>query len=408
LVLLGITFVLPNSMKTFRIFISILIVLKCSIIFVWADNQLLEVGIFREKPYTSIQFVATDNTYKIYNENDSLLYHLQMGEKLTIRSSSNGKQVRVKVEDEDLEYYGIVYVKSENTESHYKIKAIAPNVSKERMYFGGLKCFMHKGVFTVVSLVSMHHYLIGVIESESGNHQGKEYYKVQAIISRTYALKNIDKMIAEGFMLNDMVTCQVYLGKMYRNPKMEEAVLETKNLVIVDDNCDYITAAFYSNSGGQTANVEDVWNKPLPYLRSIKDPFSIGKPSYSWTKTMRYDEFVNYLDRRHGFPTSDSAALSEALNYKQVSRGKYFVDWKYHILLTDMRVDLKLKSTFFSIEKSGDQVIFKGKGFGHGVGLSQEGAMNMCDVGYSYTDVIHFYYTGVFIIDRSNLDFYKF
>lgn len=395
-------------MKTIRVVLLLVIVLQFSITKVWGDNQLLEIGIFREKPYTSVQFTPTDNSYKIFNERDSLIYHLQMGETVTLKSSSNGKYVKIKVPDEDLDYYGTVYIKSEKTESHYKIKALLPEASKERKYFGGLKCFMHKGVFTVVSLVSMHHYLIGVIESESGNHQGKEYYKVQAIISRTYALKNIDKMAAEGFMLNDMVTCQVYLGKMYRNPKMEEAVFETENLVIVDDNCDYITAAFYSNSGGQTANVEDVWNKPLPYLRSIKDPFSVGKPNANWTKTIRYQEFINYLEKRHRFPVNDSLALEAALNFRQDSRGKYFVDWKYHILLTDMRVDLNLKSTYFSIERNGDQIVFKGKGFGHGVGLSQEGAMNMCDVGYSFSDVIHFYYTGVFIIDRSFLEFYKF
>jgi stage II sporulation protein D len=373
-----------------------------------ADDRILDIGIFREKPYTSVQFTPTDNSYRIYNENDSLIYHLQMGETLTIKSSSNGKFIKIRVPGEELEYYGVIYVRTLKPNSHFTIKAIAPETSKERKYYGEIKCFMHKGVFTVVNQVSMYHYLIGVIESESGNHQGKEYYKVQAIISRTYALKNIEKMSAEGFMLNDLVQCQVYLGKMYRNPKIEQAVLETENSVIVDENCDYITAAFYSNSGGQTANVEDVWNKPLTYLRSVSDPFSVGKPNYLWTKTIPYKEFVDYLQRRHNFPVGDSLALNAALNFNQNTRAKYFVDWKYHILLTDMRTELKLKSTYFSTFVEGDKVVLKGKGFGHGVGLSQEGAMNMCDMGYSYADVIHFYYTGVYIMDGSQMEFYKF
>jgi stage II sporulation protein D len=373
-----------------------------------ADDRILDIGIFRDKPYTSVQFTPTDNTYRIFNENDSLIYHLQMGETLTIRSSSNGKHVKIRVPGEELEYYGVVYVRSVKSNAHFIIKAISPESSKERKYYGDIKCFMHNGVFTVVNQVSMYHYLVGVIESESGNHQGKEYYKVQAIISRTYALKNIEKMSAEGFMLNDLVQCQVYLGKMYRNPKIEQAVLETENYVIVDENCDYITAAFYSNSGGQTANVEDVWNKPLSYLRSVSDPFSVGKPSYSWTKSIPYKEFVDYLKRRHNYPVEDSLALYQAINYQQIGRAKYFVDWKYHILLTDMRTELKLKSTFFSTSVEGDKVVLKGRGFGHGVGLSQEGAMNMCDMGYSYADVIHFYYTGVYIMDGRQMEFYKF
>jgi stage II sporulation protein D len=386
----------------------ILVFLGCFIPVFKADDRVLDIGIFREKPYASVQFTPTDNTYRIFNEKDSLIYHLQMGETLTIKSSSNGKYVKLRVPGEELEYYGVVYIRTDKPNAHFAIKAIAPETSKERKYYGDIKCFMHNGVFTVVNQVSMYHYLVGVIESESGNHQGKEYYKVQAIISRTYALKNIEKMAAEGFMLNDLVQCQVYLGKMYRNPKIEQAVLETENSVIVDENCDYITAAFYSNSGGQTANVEDVWNKPLTYLRSVSDPFSVGKPNYTWTKAIPYKEFVDYLKRRHQYPVEDSAALQAALNFNQLTRSKYFVDWKYHILLTDMRVELKLKSTYFSTSVEGDKVVLRGKGFGHGVGLSQEGAMNMCDMGYSYADVIHFYYTGVYIMDGKQMEFYKF
>jgi stage II sporulation protein D len=386
----------------------ITVFLCCCISWCKADDQVLDIGIFRDKPYTSVQFTPADNSYRIYNEKDSLIYHLQMGETLTIKSSSNGKYIKIRVPGEELEHHGIIYIRTNRINSHFTIKAIAPEVSKERKYYGDVKCFMHNGIFTVVNQVTMFHYLVGVIESESGNHQGKEYYKVQAIISRTYALKNIEKMSAEGFMLNDLVQCQVYLGKMYRNPKIEQAVLETENSVIVDENCEYITAAFYSNSGGQTANVENVWNKPLPYLRSVSDPFSVGKPNYTWIKSIPQKEFVDYLKRRHNYPIEDSVALNAALNFNQNARAKYFVDWKYHILLTDMRTELKLKSTFFSTSVEGDKIVLKGRGFGHGVGLSQEGAMNMCDMGYSYADVIHFYYTGVYIMDGRQMEFYKF
>ncbi len=248
--------------------------------------------------------------------------------------------------------------------------------------------------------------MIGVIESESGNYQSKEYYKVQAIISRTYALKHKNKFLQEGFMLTDLVNCQVYFGKYYQNPKMEQAVEETKGLVLVDDEMQYITAAFYSNSGGQTENSENVWNKPMPYLKSRKDPFSVGKNNYKWTKIIKKEKWLSYLNRKFNYPIEDSASISKVVNFKQLNRKKYLAGWESHILLTDIRRDWRLKSTFFSIIDEGENILLKGNGFGHAVGLSQEGAMNMVDLGYSYLDVLQFYYLNVFLIESSKREYY--
>lgn len=364
----------------------------------------MEIGIFRDLQLKSVKFTPKDNHYQIFDENDSLLYHLQSNEVLTIKVNHN-KTIYIKVPDEDIGNFKKIKIVSNFPESYYKIKGISPS-SKERAYFGGLFCFSWAGHLDVVSLVSMHHYLIGVIESESGNSQGKEYYKVQAIISRTYAYKNINKFKHEGFMMTDLVNCQVYLGKMYRNPLIEQAVKETANLVLVDQEMNFITAAFYSNSGGQTANSEDVWSKEVPYLRSISDPFSKGKSTYHWTKTYDKKEFLTKLKQLYNFPIHDTTAVAEALQWQQEKRAKYFVDWKYHILLTDFRMDFKIRSTFFSVREENGKVILDGKGFGHGVGLSQQGAMNMCDMGYSYKDVLFFYYTDVHLIDLQKRYFY--
>ncbi len=369
-----------------------------------ADMQLLEIGIFRSTKLKSVKFIPSDNTYEIFDANDSLIYHLQKNESVIVKVNSN-KTISVKVPGEDLGDFTEVRILSNNFESYYNIKGISP-VTKDRDYFGGVSVFSLNGNLDVVSLVSMHHYLIGVIESESGNHQGTEYYKVQAIISRTYALKNSSKFRHEGFMMTDLVNCQVYLGKMYRNPKIEQAVKETSNMVLVDDEMDFISAAFYSNSGGQTANSEDVWSREVPYLRSVSDPFSKGRSTYYWTKTFDKEDFLKKLSSYYNYPIDDSMAVALALNWGQVNRAKYFVDWKYHILLTDFRKDFKLRSTYFSVAMDDGKVLLKGRGFGHGVGLSQQGAMTMCDMGYSYKDVLHFYYTGVHLIDLNQREFY--
>ena len=115
---------------------------------------------------------------------------------------------------------------------------------------------------------------------------------VHSIVCYT-VIKNQYKFIHEGFYLTDLVNCQVYKGNMYNDKNIIEAVRETNNLILVDENMDYITAAYFSNSGGQTNNVEDVWIKALPYLRSIYDPYSLGGTNYEWQKSIN----KKYLNR---------------------------------------------------------------------------------------------------------------
>lgn len=370
----------------------------------FADDHIMEIGIFRNVSLYSVIFKPENDSYRIYDQNDSLLFHLNAYESVTIKVNSD-KSVTVKVPEKTIGKFDEISIQSFNSDSYYAIKGSNPS-TKERKYFGGIKCFSKEGKLDVVSLVTMQHYLEGVLESEAGNHQSKEYYKVQAIISRTYAIKNQYKFLHEGFMMTDLTNCQVYLGKMYRNPNIEEAVRETENMVLVDGQMGLISAAFYSNSGGQTSSSEHVWSKKVSYLRSVSDPFSKGKYNYHWSKSFDKDDFLKKIKKLYDYPIEDSTALADLFNWNQTNRAKYFVDWKYHILLTDVRTDFKLKSTFFSVTLEGSKIILSGKGFGHGVGLSQEGAMNMCDMGYSFKDVLQFYYTGVHLIDYRKLSFY--
>jgi stage II sporulation protein D len=72
-----------------------------------------------------------------------------------------------------------------------------------------------------------------------------------------------------------------------------------------------------------------------------------------------------------------------------------------------VREDLKLKSTFFSVTTTGEQVVLNGRGFGHGVGLCQEGAMHMARDGKSYIEILRHYYTDVHLVDVNTLDFFR-
>ena len=112
------------------------------------------------------------------------------------------------------------------------------------------------------------------------------------------------------------------------------------------------------------------------------------------------------LKTNYKYPIDNPEAVNAACNFKQEIRHKYLVDWVYQIPLKEIRTDWKLKSTYFSISEKEDVLTFNGKGFGHGVGLSQEGAMKMIDLGYDFLDVLRFYYTDVHLINLSMRDFY--
>ena len=386
-----------NKMRKFSIIISFFL------LFNYCFGIDFKIGVLRNVKMKSVLIKATNKPYKIL-EGMKPLFEIKAKEELKITVINN--KVQLKFKDKLIGSYDTLKIlKIKDDTAIFSVKGINP-VIKQRSYYDELIVFANKNHLTLVNQVDLENYIIGVLESEVGLNRTKDFYKVHAVISRTYALKNQYKFIHEGFQLTDLVNCQVYKGNLYQNKRIIDAVKETKNLILVDENMDYITAAYFSNSGGQTNNVEDVWLKALPYLRSIYDPYSLGGYNYEWEKTIKKKSWLNYLVKNYQFPINDSVALNGACNFKQKIRHKYLIDWVYQIPLTEIRNDWKLKSTYFSIFDKGEYIVFKGKGFGHGVGLSQEGAMKMIDLGYDFLDVLRFYYTDVHLIDMRMRDFY--
>ena len=382
-------------MKSFKIII--LLVLFTNSLF----SIQMDIGLIRNARIKHVLFETNFGKHTIVS--GDFIKSIEQGEKIKIQYHNDS--VRLKIGETYLGHFDTVYFYPKYDDNIFKLTCLSPSL-KSRRYYTQLKVFTSKGQLTLVNQIDLERYLIGVLESEVGPNESKDFYKVHAVISRTYALKNKNKFLHEGFNLTDLVNCQVYKGKMYKKENILEAVKETKNLVLVDDQMNYITASYFSNSGGQTVNVEDVWLKPLPYLRSIKDPYSKGTYNYKWEKKIPKDKWLNYLNRKHNFPLNEQAAVNAACNFNQPKRTKYFINWKYHILLTEIRTDWKLKSTFFSISDLDDHVLLKGKGFGHGVGLSQEGAMQMVKLGFGFLEVLRFYYTDVHLINLQMRDFY--
>jgi stage II sporulation protein D len=275
---------------------------------------------------------------------------------------------------------------------------------KIRSYEDNLKISTSSGKMILVNNVDLDNYVAGVVQAEVGPHPAPEFFKLQSILCRTYALDNLKKHEHEGFNLCDRVHCQAYYRKCTKL-EIRESTTATKGLVIVDSDIKLITAAFYSNCGGQTVNSEDVWQKPVYYLRSVKDPHCVNEPNAKWSKKISRDQWTKYIQRKTKYKNGNSSLAPVA--FYQVERVSHFPHGEAEIPLKNIRSDWKLKSTYFSAVPNGEYVYLEGRGFGHGTGLCQEGAMRMASSGYSYPDILHFYYKDVHLVDLSALDFFR-
>ncbi len=274
----------------------------------------------------------------------------------------------------------------------FSVRTIGKTQLKQS-YSGDLKCLPDFGALLLINICNIESYIAGVVKSEGGSGKNAEYFKTQAVIARTYLYRYFDKHAADHFNLCDNTHCQAYNG-LTTDSLIIRAALETKGEVILGADTLPIIAAFHSNCGGETSPSEDVWLSSQTYLKKVKDPYCLTSRNARWNKSISLEEWIAYL-RKSGY-TGD-AGNTLLLNFSQITRSTDYKAGSFSLPLRQIRNDLSLRSTFFSVAVNGDSVILKGRGYGHGVGLCQEGAMAMADKGFNYKQIIGFYYTGVSI-----------
>jgi stage II sporulation protein D len=351
----------------------------------------LRVNIFSNKKPNRLEMSVVEGHYQIYDKNGEVLAIVTAGDVLNIEKKDSNIVL----------YYNefmilkekFLLLKSSNDTSVLSIKNLPSE--KSYAYDGDLEVSLNNGNLMLINIIDLEKYVAGVVKSEVGNMSDSlQFYEVQAIIVRTFALKNIRKHEQEGFHLCDGVHCQAYDGKNVSR-RINIAVKSTQSMVLTDSSGNLISTNFFSNSGGMTVNSEDYWIAKIPYLRAVEDPFSLKGRNCFWSKTYSISDWLHLLQKHFDYDIYSSTSKNKALEFEQKTRQVYFAD--SDIKLKDIREKLGLNSTFFSVKKKGNNVILEGRGFGHGVGLSQEGACEMIHQGYSVEDVLKFYYQGVII-----------
>lgn len=393
-------------MRRYFFFLSLLLIESCPLPAVWGQTpsskkQTILIRLFANYNISTVNFFHVSGEYCIYADGTKLFD----ADKISfIAVSIDGDSVLIQKPGLQKKFHSVLFV-PQTSSSSFKLKSVQPDY-KPRTYDDELEISVHNKSLRLINKVEIEKYAAGVVQWEVGTKNPQEFNKVKTIVCRTYALGNWRRHEDEKFQLCDEVHCQVFKGKTF-SQNIYNAAFETSEYVLVDDSARVINAAFHSNCGGQTMNSEDVWSKRVSYLRSVKDTFCLPKANAVWQKKIPKELWLDYVKTKYGFPVNDSNTLIKVLNFKQNNRLVYLVNDDFFIPLKFVREDMKLKSTFFTIMEEGENIVFTGKGFGHGVGLCQEGAMHMAETGYSYTKILNYYYTNIHLIRSSQLDFFN-
>ena len=225
-------------------------------------------------------------------------------------------------------------------------------------------------------------------------------------------------------MCDDINHCQAYKTKEYalscwddkeeneKWSKIKRAVLETQNEVITYQG-NLINAFFHAHSGGKTEDICNIWgHESLPYLKSVD---GLEKEEKKEEKTFTWEEIDKILQEKYiEYKKLDEFFSSIVANDTRVESGSQFENERIKILEynssdrvaklqisnlvlegTEVRNLFGLRSTKMKIYQDVEKVTFQTDGYGHGVGLSQEGANSMAFQGANYQEIIKHYYTGV-------------
>ena len=251
-------------------------------------------------------------------------------------------------------------------------------------------------------------YIVGVLAGEMPIYFEKEALKAQAVAARSYALKRIGYNSDNDYDVVDSVLNQVYLDNDYLKKawgdnyvsninKLREVVNET-SLEYLDYDGEVIDALFFSTSNGYTETASLVFDLDLPYLKSVKSEWDSKTSSvFRARATMSLNSFYEKI----GLPYNENLTVkvlerSSTNRIMSISINDMVFSGK------DLYNKLGLKSTDFSLIQDGDSVIIDTVGYGHGVGMSQYGAEGMAEEGYSYVDILKYYYNGTSIKKMEN------
>ena len=279
--------------------------------------------------------------------------------------------------------------------------------------YPGVIEIVRAGEILVINHVKIENYLKGVIPYEMGNlpENQIEALKAQAVAARSYVMAH--RKPDNPYDIRPTIWDQVY-GGVGKTDRIIERAVESTRGVVATYRGEIIDAKYSSTCGGTTENNENIWiGKRIPYLRSIRDSgwdrkdFCRFSPHYRWERIYDKKEFFEVIKRQIQDFFGKAPGKVEWIRISKRTRtnrvrnieintdiGKFELEKdQIRRLFSDYRGSLK--SLMFQIKVKSSQIIVSGKGYGHGVGMCQYGAMEMAKERYSYQRILKHYYKGI-------------
>ena len=288
---------------------------------------------------------------------------------------------------------------------------------------GVMEVFVVDGGLTVVNVLALEAYVAGVVNVEMGRRTERERaaLEAQAIVARTYALRNMGKFAGAGFDVRAGVVDQAYGGQGSETADGTAAVRATQGQVLVYDG-ELITPFYHSTCGGSTAAPEESFRtvRSTPYLRPVSDAHGRGyycdiSPRFSWTVEWDGDALIRILrgtvPNTLGIDAAVVARIRDVRRHRTGPSGRateiriQVDDGEIPVFGPDVRAVLRtpddrmLGSTAVEVSaERRDGVVSRltvhGRGWGHGVGMCQWGAIGRARAGHRVRDILDVYYPG--------------
>lgn len=282
-------------------------------------------------------------------------------------------------------------------DSPEKISVKKLNSSFHRSYHGRMQIVAGKGGMYIINHVPTETYLEGVLNAEINTNWPIEAVKAQAVIARTFALFKREQRKEKLWHISAGEYDQVYKGDGISDERGKR-VIELTYGIIVSYRGRLAQTFYHSNCGGITENPSSLWkgSYPYPYLKVKSVPYGKSDPRFQWQASISNREILQVL-KKSGIHLTELNHLSIG-EYTPSGRVKNLVFNKSpaHAIpaetfrrLTGYR---RIQSLLFDVVRIPGGYFFKGRGNGHGVGLSQWSAKEMAEVGYRYHEILHFFY----------------
>lgn len=259
-----------------------------------------------------------------------------------------------------------------------------------------IKLYLHKE--RKVIQLGLEDYITGTVAAEMPASFEREALKAQAVAARSYTLRRLQaehKYALGCDMSDDINECQAYISQEAFEEnhgkgtdlwdKIASAVEETRGEIMVYDGLP-IDALYHSTCGGQTESAWEAWHSSVPYLQSVSCEYCKDSGHYEDCKTFSNADLIKAIGEAGQIQVVETTASGRA---KVITINKRTLSGE------EFRARLGLPSNWLSITSSKTGITINSRGYGHGIGLCQNGANGMAKAGYKYRSILSHYYTSI-------------